>query len=389
MAQELQRPSLAASLGQAIGGGVNKAFLDILNGIAQNKISQLEDRQQPFRAQGESPLRDLRLISEQYQPQQGLSPQALDTIKESQQPSLQDALGILSNQQQPKAPKQSIEQQPRQPRAPQQTEKPKATTFPKDTAKLSDKQIDKILNSAGPKTPKRVQKAEQIVQENPDPVKHAQVVEKQNKKISKIPKLSEKQQLAADKETKAFFDEIHKSAKAAKEGNLRLDRMIELIKDGNLTWPSVASFLDTVEKGIPLWDSNIGLDFHWLENRDSQEFRKLSNDFIKNAKDIFGARVTNQDLISFMKTVPTLSQTDAGKVRVIRNLRLMNEIAIVKKKAMDEIIDENDGERPRNIESLVEKRTQDQVDAISEKFKKGIITQDEASALMTARERWI
>jgi hypothetical protein len=370
MAQIIDRPhNLMASIGQALGTGLNKGLLEALNGIAQNKINEVESRQ------------NLTQMGQQSASRPDTTMEALKLIAQPQEQS------IPLQQPEPIAESQKIAQDSQATKQPRQA--PIKTSFPKDTAKLSTKQVDKILNSAAPKTPKPVKKVEAIVEENPDPVKHAKVVEKQDKKIQNMPKLSEKQQLAADKETKGFFDEIHKSSKAAKEGNIRLDRMVELIKDGNLTWPSVASFLDTVEKGIPLWESNLGLDLHWLENTDSQEFRKLSNDFIKNAKDIFGARVTNQDLLSFMKTVPTLSQSDTGKVRVIRNLRLMNEIAIVKKNAMDEIIDENGGQRPPNLERLVDQRTQDQVDALADKFKKGIMTQDEAEALQTSRDRKI
>jgi len=374
MAQELQRPSLAASLGQAAGGGVNKALLDILNGIAQNKISQLEDRQQAFQPQGNPVMRDLALISENRQPQQ-IAPAMEEDISQS---PLRDALSAL-------APKEEAPQEIKiKPKSKTATKATPKQAIPKAERQAVDK-INKMIDKPSKATP--AEKAEEIAELNPDPIKHAAVKAEQDKKIAKIPKLSEKQQLAADKETKPYFDEISKHGRAAQEGNQRLDRMLELIKGGNLVWPSVASFLDVMERGIPLFGGHIGLDLRFVENADTHEFRKLSSDFVKGAKDVFGGRITNLDLESYLKTIPNVSQTDAGKIRVIRNMRLLNAGSMVRKKAMDEIIDENDGQRPPNLEYLVEQRSKDQLDSLADKFKKGIMEPDELAALEGARNR--
>lgn len=344
MANIINRPtSLAASLGQAVGGGINEALLKVLNGIAQNKVSEIENRQNlsPFR-QKDSTLEALSLIGQQ--PAQDIVPQAIETLTDNQPSPLTQALQTITPQEPDN--KKLVKKEP---------------SLKKSLARIADKKVDKAIGQSV--------KTEQNKELNPDPLKHAKVEQKQDAKLKKIPKLSEKQQLAADKETKPYFDEVSKQAKAAKDGNMRLDRMEELVKRGNLTNPTLASFLDFIERGIPLWSSNIGLDLHALESIDSQEFRKLSNDFIKSAKEFFGSRVTDQDLKAFLKTVPTLNQSNEGRVRVIQNLRSFNDIAIIKKKAMNEIIAENGGERPRNLEELVDERTSDQVDAIAKQFK--------------------
>jgi hypothetical protein len=143
--------------------------------------------------------------------------------------------------------------------------------------------------------------------------------------------------------------------------------MEELAKRGNLTYPLFASALETLSNGI----FGFGIDMTALLHQDSQEFRKLSNDFLKDAKDTFGSRLTNYDVKTFLSTVPTLSQSHLGKLRVINNLRSFNEAALLRKKAMDQIIKENGGRRPANLDTLIEERISPKLDELAAKFKVG------------------
>lgn len=348
MVQIINRPSSrAGEFGDIAGRSLASALQDVLQNISHSKVKEIQSRQQGLLGQQGDPstLEALSLMGQQ--PAQSIMPEQIQQQAQPIQESpLQDAL-------------QSI--------APKQVENKAVKKQPVQLK--TAKQIDKALTKPLPKAVKKADEIKNNRELNPDPVKHAEVEAKQDAKIKQLPKLSEKQQLAADKETKPYFDDVSKQAKAAKDGNMRLDRMEELVKKGNLSNPALASFLDVLERGIPLFSSHIGIDLHALESIDSQEFRKLSNDFIKNAKEFFGSRVTDQDLKAFLKTVPTLNQSNEGRLRVIQNLRSFNDIALLKKKAMNEIIAENSGERPRNLEELVDERTSDQVDAIAKNFK--------------------
>lgn len=173
------------------------------------------------------------------------------------------------------------------------------------------------------------------------------------------------------RETEPYFKQVNEEAKAAKASDIRLDRMEELVKRGNLPssriYNTLQSAADIPYVG-PLFKAVSSLILN--PHPDFQEFEKLSTDFIKDAKKFFGSRVTENEIIAFLKTVPTLSQTDAGKRRVIENLRSFNDIALVKQKAMHDIIKENGGKRPADIEYLVEERTSSEIDKIANKFKK-------------------
>jgi hypothetical protein len=102
---------------------------------------------------------------------------------------------------------------------------------------------------------------------------------------------------------------------------------------------------------------------------DTEEFEKLSTDFISDAKAIFGNRITDQDLRAFMARIPTLSQTDGGKLAVIRNMRLFNKADKVKYETMQELIKANKGRIPANIQRLVEIAAKPDLDAIAQQFE--------------------
>ena len=141
--------------------------------------------------------------------------------------------------------------------------------------------------------------------------------------------------------------------------------MQELLDKGNLEPAFFASALNTLEHGV----GGLGINLKSLMSADSQEFEKLSNDFLKNVKDVFGSRITQYEVQAFLKTIPTLSQTDAGKQRVINNLMQFNDIVALRKEAMDDIIAQHGGRRPPNMETLVEKRIKPALDKVSHDFE--------------------
>lgn len=176
-----------------------------------------------------------------------------------------------------------------------------------------------------------------------------------------------------DKETAPFYQQTLKESKAAQENDMRLERMTQLINAGKLTPSLLASLFNTAQEGI-FGPHGPKFDLTAFKNPDSQEFEKLSNDFLKSAKEVFGARLTNFDVQTYLKTVPTLLQTDEGKRRVIQNLKVFNEGVKVRAKTMNDLITQNNGRRPRNLELLVEQKAAPQLDSLAKTFKEGYQT---------------
>jgi hypothetical protein len=159
------------------------------------------------------------------------------------------------------------------------------------------------------------------------------------------------------KETAEIRKEIRSGAKAARDNNIRLEKMRTLNKSGKLVVPL---YNDMLKK--------FGFDFAALKNPDSEEFEKLSNDMTKNIKDIFGSRVTNLDLEIFLKTIPTLSNTTEGREKIIENLQLFNKGSKLRNETMQEIIKENKGVPPYGLAEMIEERAAKGLDRITEEF---------------------
>ena len=103
---------------------------------------------------------------------------------------------------------------------------------------------------------------------------------------------------------------------------------------------------------------------------ESQQFEKLSTDFLKNAKDLFGSRITDQEVQNFLKTIPSLTQSNSGKIAVIENLKDFNEAAKVKRDITNELLKKYGSNLPANFEDQVEELARPSLDALAEKFKK-------------------
>lgn len=191
--------------------------------------------------------------------------------------------------------------------------------------------------------------------------------ESERKMSLKERKFEHKKQQVINKDTRKTYDKIIDDRKAARENNMRLDKMYALNKKG-LTGPVAKGILQSIKKGF--W--GVGIDLEGLQNVPSQTFDKLAKDFLKNAKSVFGARVTEGEIRLLLKTYPSLNQSKEGRNAIIKILKMFNEAAVIRHEAMDKVIERNDGKRPANLKSLVEKMSGEKLDALSKKFTHAI-----------------
>lgn len=165
----------------------------------------------------------------------------------------------------------------------------------------------------------------------------------------------------AFKETKDFRKNTGEKFRNAKDVQNRLNRLEELVESGKLTTAPAAAILEKIPG-----------DLTFLLNPDSQEFQKLSLDLTAGLAKDFGNRINMQEFKTFLKRVPSLLQTDDGKRRVIQNMKLLQvEPNILRGKAQSEIIKENNGVPPLDLEEQVEERISPQLDELSVKIREG------------------
>jgi hypothetical protein len=206
--------------------------------------------------------------------------------------------------------------------------------------------------------------------------KMAQKERLEEKKLSATEKReAHKEKVDMDKYYRPTISKMNEEYKGVRETTHKLDRMEQLVKSGKLSGPKMAAGLQALSEGVSLFLPGVGpvhlpgLNFKSLLKPDSEEFEKLSNDFIKNAKAVFGNRVTDQDLKAFMSTVPNMMMTDEGKLRLIRHMRFYNDAIRARHDAMRSILDKNEGYAPRNFEVLIEEAASKKLDQLASEFK--------------------
>jgi hypothetical protein len=266
-------------------------------------------------------------------------------------------------------------------------------------------------------------------------VKQPQLTAQQATEIAKIraakTKESAREVAEAQKETKVYYDKILESEREAEKADDRLDRMMKLVEENKLPPAALHRFLENltpssgtaiggaiggavggvvgrnagsalgsvaagplgtiagnvlgklagpslgaiVGGGIGALAGSLAPFAQSLERAyypGTEEFEKLSNQFISGAKAIFGSRVTDADLKAFMAQVPTLSNSDEGKKVIIRSLKAANEAEHARAKAMKEIIKENGGKRPADLPLLVEERARKRIDKLADEFESNL-----------------
>jgi len=366
--------SSAASLGSALGQGLARPIQDALSMLTQQKMQDIQSRKMeeyqagerkrladvyeqiypglgnlisslPEKAQlafmanyqqpGQEPAsEDLgtlsNLMPEQLpaQPfQQAAQPSAFDKLMQLQGAQAQPGLGFLANIPQEQQPVQQLQAQPQQ--ATLKRELPVAENL--------GNRISQALQES------RISPSERI------------------KINQKERQLAQAEKTAALNETRKLREEIYQKAQAARQNLHDLDEMESLQETGKLDTPGYVEFLN-----------RSGLDIPSLMNPESQEFQKIAYNFMRDAKSVFGSRISNMEIENFLKTIPSLSQSNSGRSRVIANLKYISRAHLAYNDAMKEVIKENKGVPPDDLNTQIDDKIDKKLEAISKKFKKDL-----------------
>lgn len=363
MAQIINDMDFGSMLGRQLGTGLSKG----LGTLAQYKMNEILKKQRE--AEAASAFKALGTPDEQaFQ---------LSQFPESVQKELIKGMreylpygDLLNKQEGVTSPMASFNQSQQQ--IPEEVMRSISATSPMDHI------VTNYLNSPNVQQNYKTQQPAQVLKPLPQESQYKPPVRPRNLAEAKLFQQQRKEQMALDKEARIeqraidrenapFIKETRDKYKSALEDERRLNRMEELINTKNLSRPRFVSLLNTLKKGV--W--GIGLDFTSALTPETQEYDKLTQEFIKGAKNIFGSRITDADLNAFMRLLPDLSKDREGKRRVIHNMRLTNEAAKIKSKIMDDIIKQNGGRIPRNLNMLVEEQADQPLQLLADRFKEG------------------
>jgi hypothetical protein len=134
------------------------------------------------------------------------------------------------------------------------------------------------------------------------------------------------------KESAPYIEGVLNGYKGKKNTEAILNQMEELASSQKLTTPLMNSLLGAA--GLPL-----GV----LNNPDSEEFEKLSNNLTRDITKFYGARINQTEFVNFLKQIPTLNNSEEGRLRVVRNLKKMLNPIELEYKIMSDMMAKNGG----------------------------------------------
>lgn len=198
----------------------------------------------------------------------------------------------------------------------------------------------------------------------------------QLKELHEERKLDREQTAKEVAEQKKWYAEELKTQKSLKQNIGRLDAMEKLNNSGKLSSSTAASIRDTLKEGFGAQAGNLpylkipGIDLtSWLLSPESQTFEKLSTDLIKGIRDIYGSRINQLEVETFLKTIPTLQQSKEGREVVINAIRRFTQDDLASVDLAKKIVKDNGGKVPADLQIRVYDELSDRLDETSNIIK--------------------
>lgn len=187
-----------------------------------------------------------------------------------------------------------------------------------------------------------------------------------------------KENIAINKENRELRDNVVDSYESAKVSESNIKRLEQL----NDTATPLTAFL-AEKTGIPLdlWASP-----------DSEEFKKLVSQRGLNVAKSYGfGRILQTEFENFMKTLPSLLNTQEGRQRILHTLKYFDNISIQRYEQYKNLIQENNGKIPSDLKLELSKKMEpvynkfgeilvygdELVDVISPQGKKGKVPKNQ------------
>lgn len=174
-----------------------------------------------------------------------------------------------------------------------------------------------------------------------------------------------------DKETFPYYKKIKDQHATTSEVDARLDEMQALLDTGKVQGGNFVKGMEALSQ-IPYVGKLASAVEQAFLTTESQVFKKLSTDFLRDAKPYFGSNLSTREVELFLERVPSLMLSNDGNRAVIRNFRAINDYVKEHDKVLEGIIAENGGERPRHLESKVQARMKNAAENLRKAFRDSV-----------------
>lgn len=164
-------------------------------------------------------------------------------------------------------------------------------------------------------------------------------------------------------------DPIFQSNKTKLKNNINdsrdIKRLSQLNKSKKLPEGMARTIIDPETGDIRPLAQLIG-----LATPETQEWVKIASRFQNRAKDAFGSRVTNFDLMSYMKQFPGLLNTPEGRDRILEMMTINNELDQLYEKSLNKIYNKYglSGISQENADRMAQEFIKDDTERLENKY---------------------
>lgn len=124
-------------------------------------------------------------------------------------------------------------------------------------------------------------------------------------------------------------------------------------------------------------------------NKETALYSKNLKQFLKGAKDFFGARVTNFDVSAFMAQLPGLLNTEQGKRLILKQMSLVNELESAHNNELDSALKKyGRNANYSEIVGVVDKRVAEKEERLLEKINNVVKASDYMDAFAANPEKF-
>jgi len=162
--------------------------------------------------------------------------------------------------------------------------------------------------------------------------------------------------------TQKLSDEIENDARQAREALEVIERQKELVEKGEMTTPGNLAFLEGI--GLERIDA--------LKSGDTQEFIKNNGFFLKNLKSLFGGRITDREMTTFLQTIANEWQSPEGMRRILLGMEKANKASIARADAYDRVLEQNANIPPRDMNRRVNRLVKPELDRSAKEWKQAL-----------------
>lgn len=153
--------------------------------------------------------------------------------------------------------------------------------------------------------------------------------------------------------------------KANKRDVLGTKKLVKLNDSGKLP-EGLERFVINPSTGAPYGIAQLAQ----IQNPEAEEWVKEIARFGNRAKDAYGSRVTNFDLMQYMKQFPSLLNSKEGRSRILRMMDINYELDALYDKAVQRILDSTPSGNipPEEVDRLAREMIKDKEDALFDEY---------------------